>query len=181
VVKNAADVIAWVGQNLRRLANCQLQTLRERRQRLHGLDRGLVDPKRYLQDLGIRCDDLMQRLDLATANYLSARKMQVALLTQKMVRPEQRLRQDRKQLDHLASRLRGATQQKLIRGQHQLQKLSLVLDSLSPLRVVERGYSIVSKDETVVKDARTLQPQDLIRVRFAKGQAEAIVKNIFEE
>jgi exodeoxyribonuclease VII large subunit len=64
---------------------------------------------------------------------------------------------------------------------------SALLDSLSPLRVVDRGYAIVThqesigRQERVVKDAAGLQVGDLIKLRFAKGSAEAEVKKIITD
>lgn len=47
------------------------------------------------------------------------------------------------------------------------------LGSLSPLSVLARGYSLTQRaeDDTVVQDASTLQKNDVLRVRFAKGEA----------
>jgi exodeoxyribonuclease VII large subunit len=51
------------------------------------------------------------------------------------------------------------------------------LEALSPLRVLARGYAIVTKEgETVpVTDAATLAAGDAVRVRLARGRASARV------
>jgi exodeoxyribonuclease VII large subunit len=47
------------------------------------------------------------------------------------------------------------------------------LNALSPLAVLERGYSIAHKlpDEHIVKDAAALDAGDLLRITFAVGKA----------
>ena len=47
------------------------------------------------------------------------------------------------------------------------------LDALSPLAVLDRGYSIVHKipEEKLVKDTTSLDIGDFLRVTFAKGKA----------
>jgi exodeoxyribonuclease VII large subunit len=44
---------------------------------------------------------------------------------------------------------------------------------LSPLAVLQRGYSIAHQlpEEKIVKDAATLDIGDLLRVTFAKGKS----------
>lgn len=181
VVKNAADLQEHLRHLERRLQMKQVQVLREWRGIVSGLERGLVDPKRRLQDLGFRCDDLTQRLETAAVNYLNGRKMQVALLAGKLARPDQRLKRDRARLENAENLLAVRISQKLTDSLHEVHRLSSVLDSLSPLKVVERGYSIVTVDGQVVREAAQIKPEDRVRLRFAKGGAEAVVKKVFKE
>ena len=53
-----------------------------------------------------------------------------------------------------------------------------LLDAYSPLKVMERGYSVVSKGEEAVNDAGTLQIKDEISVRFFHGSVKAIVSAV---
>ncbi|MCH2665866.1 exodeoxyribonuclease VII large subunit [bacterium] len=54
------------------------------------------------------------------------------------------------------------------------------LVSLSPLSVMRRGYSITHRLENgeLVLDANTLKPGEVVRVRFAEGQADCSVDRI---
>jgi len=54
-----------------------------------------------------------------------------------------------------------------------------ILGSLSPLNVLDRGYSIsFNKDGGIVRDAGDLKPGDQLRTRFSKGEAESEVKKV---
>jgi exodeoxyribonuclease VII large subunit len=53
------------------------------------------------------------------------------------------------------------------------------LINLSPITILERGYSIVTNDEgKVISVAKELKEDEIIKVRFAQGQIEAITKTI---
>jgi exodeoxyribonuclease VII large subunit len=51
-----------------------------------------------------------------------------------------------------------------------------LLDAYSPLKVLERGYSVVSKEGHVISSAADLHVKDEITVRMADGQIRALVK-----
>ena len=47
------------------------------------------------------------------------------------------------------------------------------LDALSPLKTVTRGYSIVQKDNGIVKSSKDLKKGDEINIRFSDGNTNA--------
>jgi exonuclease VII large subunit len=46
---------------------------------------------------------------------------------------------------------------------------------LSPLRILERGYAIVSNERGILKDAAEAPSESRIHVRLAKGDLDAQV------
>ena len=52
------------------------------------------------------------------------------------------------------------------------------LDLLSPLNILSKGYSVVSKDEKIIKKAKDLKPDDILNIRMSEGKVSAIVKEI---
>ena len=52
------------------------------------------------------------------------------------------------------------------------------LDSLSPLAVVDRGYSIASKKNKVINSVSEIVVTDLIEIRVSDGTLLAEVKTI---
>ena len=61
----------------------------------------------------------------------------------------------------------------------QLSRQAARLDSLSPLKVLERGYSLALKDGQV-STAHGLAPGDEIKLRFSDGQVRAGVLEVEE-
>ena len=59
-----------------------------------------------------------------------------------------------------------------------LRRLEVQLRALSPLAVLDRGYSLTqTADGQVVRDASVVKKGDLLKTRFAKGTAVSEVKN----
>ena len=64
----------------------------------------------------------------------------------------------------------------LEREQHRLQLWEQRVDSLSPDKLLARGYSITLKDGHAVTDATTLSSGDRLVTRMAKGEVRSIVE-----
>lgn len=52
------------------------------------------------------------------------------------------------------------------------------LDSLSPLKVLSRGYSIAKKDENIIVNSKDLSVGDSISIQFADGNAKAEITEV---
>jgi exodeoxyribonuclease VII large subunit len=178
VVKNAADLQARVQEFEKSLRLSMRREWQRCNQRVQHLSQRLVDPQRRLQDASLRCDELIQRLESATFRYIQDSRLQIELLHQKLGSPQARVASEKRKVEALTTRLRTGVRTDLTRKQGRLQKNMAVLDSLSPLRVVERGYSLVTKDGEIIKDAALLQSGDSVQIRFAHGEAKATVDSI---
>jgi exodeoxyribonuclease VII large subunit len=95
-------------------------------------------------------------------------------------RPFERVQLLTRRLDEL-----GAAADRAIRGQvrdahHRLDTLAASLESLSPLGVLSRGYSLTQRvsDGRLVRDARDLVPGDQLRTRFSHGEVLSRVEHI---
>ena len=47
------------------------------------------------------------------------------------------------------------------------------LDTLSPLKTLSRGYSIIQKDDKVIKSSKDLKQDDIISIRLQDGAKDA--------
>ena len=59
--------------------------------------------------------------------------------------------------------------------QKELARTAGLLDAYSPLKVLERGYSIVSNENGVIRSTEEVHTGDVIRVRLHKGSLKANV------
>ena len=93
--------------------------------------------------------------------------------------PGRRLRENQQFLDELSIALVRRFQERLRKCRDHLARQSGRLGALSPLAVLDRGYSITHKlpEEKIVKDAASLVEGDLLRVRFATGKATCRVES----
>lgn len=77
-----------------------------------------------------------------------------------------------RRLDELESRSARGIRERLLRSQSQVATLAARLDSLSPLAVLGRGYSLTRRlaDGRIIRNAAELSPGDEIATRFAHGE-----------
>lgn len=86
-------------------------------------------------------------------------------------------------LDELAARSARSTKQHLLVARHRADTLAAQLDSLSPLRVLGRGYSLTQRvsDGALVRDAAAVSVGDRITTRYAKGETVSRVEEVRAE
>jgi exodeoxyribonuclease VII large subunit len=126
-----------------RLDGAAIRLLDERRLRLDGLARGLPDPAGLLDTAMQRLDDRAERLGLAMAGRLRDWRARLAETAGKLRHPREQLAEATRQLDREAALLRPALDRALERTAETLNRLGQLLDSLSPFKVLERGYAVV--------------------------------------
>jgi exodeoxyribonuclease VII large subunit len=116
----------------------------------------------------LRC--MQSRLDTAQE---SCRR-----LTKRLSDPARKLREKQQRLDEICVDLQRRMLDRLNQCKERLTHESSRMDALSPLAVLDRGYSITHKtpDETIVKNAGALAVGDLVRITFAQGKASCRVE-----
>jgi exodeoxyribonuclease VII large subunit len=83
----------------------------------------------------------------------------------------------RERLERSADRLQAALDQRLERRRHELQRLAAQLDALSPLRVLERGYSVArGADGRILRRVAAFPPGLDFTLRVADGSVGARVR-----
>ncbi len=90
--------------------------------------------------------------------------------------PAARLSALEARLQAQAPRLARAMDLTLSRREAQCKELDRCLAAISPLGVLERGYSIVQTSKGVVRDGSELTKGDAVQIIFAKGKAAARVE-----
>lgn len=178
VVKNVIDLTVKI-ENLIKLLKVSMQrVLQNDHRRLQLTQSRLVDPRRTLQDFRIKNDDLINRLQLAIMNRLSRQKLEVRALQESLTPPEVLIQGKRKKVDMAQLKMENLIKNQLISSKNRFQKLTAILDSLSPLKVVERGYSLVTYEGELIKKSEQLKVNDHIKIQLMKGQVTAKVTEI---
>ncbi len=84
----------------------------------------------------------------------------------------------KEQLDKLYEKMISLEEARMTDGESRLGIFAGKLDALSPLKVLERGYSVVKDEKGIVKSVKKLSEGERIHVRFTDGTADAEVKRI---
>jgi len=91
--------------------------------------------------------------------------------------PRPRFARDRRRLETAQAAMEQRLRLDLARRSAHLQELAAKLSQLSPLRILERGYAIVTKDSgEIVTDSRNAPPGAEVHIRLAKGGLDATVR-----
>jgi exodeoxyribonuclease VII large subunit len=156
----------------------------DRRKSLAGLQERFKDPRRLAIDLQIHLDELQQRMhrDMRHQGQHLAGKLQKLELSLKHSSPGKRIQETRILLNNLHKNTLTNWKSYYAARHELLRKNAAVLDSLSPLSVLQRGYSITRKlpSGEIIRNAGTLKTNEEVNIRLAKGNFHARVEKIYE-
>lgn len=149
----------------------------ERRLRQQGIERALGALHRRVGRGMQRIDELDYRMRERLRGAIGASERRRRSLEGRLqrfdVRP--RLAADRRRLDAAQTRAAQALQTRLAMRQSVHEQLAAKLSALSPLRILDRGYAIVSNETGILKAASAAPPDSRIHVRLAHGELDATV------
>lgn len=120
---------------------------------------------------------LQLRLEQAEGRKLTQLRQRLDALAQKpvMKRPEAYLQQQELQLEMLRQRLEHAGTGVVQKNALRFQRAAAKLDALSPLKVLGRGYAMVTREDAVVRSVTQLQPGDPVAVALSDGTVQCTV------
>jgi exodeoxyribonuclease VII large subunit len=173
VVESLADLSGRLGRGMVRA----LAGHRDRLERARGR-RVLTDPARPLRDLARRLDDARARLRRAALAAVGRAERRVALADRglRTLSPVARTLNGRRALTNLEARLERGLHRRLDRARHGLGGAAGRLDSLSPLAVLSRGYSLTRTPEgRIVRSWREIGAGDAVRVLLHEGSLDCRV------
>jgi len=87
--------------------------------------------------------------------------------------PENRMKLGVERLKNLESRIRISYAKCISNKNTCLSEQIVKLDSLSPLKVLSRGYSLVYHNDKLINDSKDLRSGDVVRIRFNSGEVNA--------
>lgn len=181
VARSHQEIQLRLEQQVKLLSSAWTKKFSNLDQKVKSLSRLLVDPKRKLQDLILRNDDLVERLQLALQNLFKHKTHQVSIARERLKSPIEVISEKKAQRDLLFYRLAQAVKNKFQDQTHSLHTAMNVLNSLSPLRVVDRGYAMVMKKHNVMRSYKQIKPNDELTLILAEGEARVKVEEVFEQ
>ena len=127
---------------------------------------------RRLREARLRLDECATHLTASTERILADRAQRVAGLRTRLftLHPRARLAEERIQIERLRACLHAAATRAIAQRKEWLAAAAGSLDSLSPLRVLERGYSLCrGPDGHLLTDSAQVRPGDEVDVRLRTG------------
>ena len=135
------------------------------------------NPEKIFEDKQAKLLFLEEQLHNTFTKELSYQKQKADTLLQKfkyrsnlfVVNQKNNIQQYEKQLDSTFKHIYKNNQEKYNYLMHRLH-------SLSPLKTLERGYAIVTKEDVVITSKKQLEPEQEIIIRFKDGSVKAVIK-----
>lgn len=157
-----------------RLKNIKLQ--------LMNLDERLVisSPKAKLKTIHDRVSDLSYLLNKNYKNKLTQYEYQVLVLKNKLISPKDKIHNIEQKIMLLEKALSSNYQHKVSRLESDFKSLTSKLNALNPLNIMERGFSLTTKNQKVITSIKELNKDDVIEVDFKDGSVESKVIQIKE-
>jgi exodeoxyribonuclease VII large subunit len=180
-----AELLETIGTLRLRLIRRRRLEMEQLRQRVTELAERLRDPKRRIADIRITLDDAADRMRISLDHLRQVRRQEYINLAVRLEHrdPRSRIVETLKLIDNLDHKLRTAWEREAGQRRNRTRSAMALLDSLSPLAVLSRGYSITRRlsDGLVLRQAGSVRAGDRIAVRLAAGSLHAHITETFKE
>ena len=129
-----------------------------------------------------RLAEFRQRMHRTVRQRIQTARERLSRLRDARILKDPREQINRRQMavDLLIQRLESVQRSRLSETERTLSLLTGKLDALSPLKVLARGYGMVTHSDTgrVIRSVRGIQAGDRMNVRLADGQIVSIVEHV---
>jgi exodeoxyribonuclease VII large subunit len=184
LVPQRTELLAKLDIIKQRLISGYYRDLKDRKDIVAGLHERMKDPRRYLIDLQIHLDALKERLLKALRHgketiYAEIRQLELRLFHQS---PARQIAEKKYLIKNFNKDIYVFFLNHLAAYEERIHKNSAVLESLNPLSVLRRGYSITRNPSSgvIIRRASALSIGDNVNVQLARGSIDAKVQKITE-
>ncbi|MFA5321301.1 MAG: exodeoxyribonuclease VII large subunit [Smithella sp.] len=184
IVPERLELISKINTLKNRMISGLRRHLEDNQDELASLQERLKDPRRFVINLKMNVDDFRERLAAAFYRHKQnlgngLRQLELRLEHQN---PAIKIRERKISLKNMQKDLLNNYSCRVVSLWERLQRDSAVLESLSPLAVLQRGYSITSSiaGGAIVRQADDLKEGDDVNVRLARGNFNAKIEKIFQ-
>jgi exodeoxyribonuclease VII large subunit len=167
------DLVRTVEQMSAGLKTSLVQRLQFLRERTAQVSRRLVHPKRQIADYRLRLDDAAERMAKGFSRHLATVRGRQELLQGRLFRssPQSLVEDLHVRLKHNVTNLSSTMQLYMQSRRGALQTAMARLNALSPLAILDRGYSVTRAlpDYALVKDVQQVNVGQQVEVTVSRG------------
>ncbi|MDT2045518.1 exodeoxyribonuclease VII large subunit [Priestia aryabhattai] len=184
-VPSIAEISERISQRNIRLLRAMNEKIQHSKRRLEKSQKSYAFryPQKLIEQKEQQLDRVIDTLYRESKRFFERKQNQYEQLAMNLQRnhPQQKIKQAREQHMQLTKVLQREMQQ-LMKQQHLLfATTASKLHALSPLKTMERGYSLVyDDDQKLIKSTKQLAKGDTIQVRLTDGQLQCEVSDIKE-
>ena len=179
------DLLATLSSLSQRLSILQHQAIEDRRQEVADLARRLKDPRQTLADRRLRLGYALDRMQSLAVQVMTGRHHRIEQLSSRLhhAAPTARIRENRLLVEQWRKNMTAVMNHAMERGKDRLLSRQDALNTLNPLAVLQRGYSLTTAlpEGWIVREAATVAPGQAVRVRLARGAFQARIIEVYKE
>ncbi|OLN23319.1 exodeoxyribonuclease VII large subunit [Domibacillus antri] len=182
-VPHVEEVLERLLSKQNRLTRAAAETVRVSRNRHQTVLNTYIirNPQALYRQQSEQADRVTERLIRGMKSLVDRKKTAAAHSAARIQQmgPHRRIQVETAQLERLNHRLRVLTEAAVEDKKNRFQNAISMLDALSPLKVMERGYSLTyHDDDTLVKSVKDVKIGDQVRIRLSDGTLYTDVQSI---
>ncbi|MBF7074778.1 exodeoxyribonuclease VII large subunit [Glaciecola sp. MH2013] len=182
VSTDKSQLLRQIRQLENQLAQSFQQLLQSFRYRTQLLESRLanVHPAVQIKQAVQHSDNLLLRLEQSMTTLLEQKNSyhDRSLMGLQHQSPASELKRQQVRLEQLQHAMQNAQQHSLTHKRQQLQRIADILNSVSPLSTLSRGYSISFKNEDVVRKIGDIAVGDTLLTRLSDGKIRSTITQI---
>jgi exodeoxyribonuclease VII large subunit len=170
---NGDEMAAQLGGLQTLLSDAMSRRLQRLEQKTNDLRNRLQHPGRKLQEQTQHLDHLDIRLKRSMQAMVQLYRHRMTLSRDRLLRqhPRDALVQKKQHMNNAVIRLSKAVGQQLRQKMNHTEQTLHLLDAVSPLKILGRGFSVIRNDNNqVVKSTTSVRPGENLRARLSDGE-----------
>ncbi|MGH7148569.1 MAG: exodeoxyribonuclease VII large subunit [Nitrospiraceae bacterium] len=185
VVPVLAELVERLRELKVRMGQVMLRHCASERQRLDAGIRGVTDVRFRLQETAQRTDDLVDRLREMVQQLLTAGRERVHGVQRDLsgLNPILAIKQGLATIPQFSKRLEGQMGVILVQHRHRIHATLAQLNTLSPLAILGRGYSILHAVPSgqILRRANDVEVGQELEAQLASGRLSCTVTHVFDD
>jgi exodeoxyribonuclease VII large subunit len=173
-VREKGDLLRMLGDRMTRMGREMAHFLARSRDQVIGVQGKIRDPRRRIEENRLRLDECWGRLATTVQRTWRENRERAARVLQILLAqdPLHEIRSLREGLTQLNKRLQGGTATLVDSKRKGWEKEVARLDAMSPLAILQRGYSITRRlpDGLILREADEVEMNGQVSVRLHRGE-----------
>ncbi len=186
LIVDQTEILAYTQSLIRRMTLALSANVDSAINLVHAYTKRISNFEPILTRCSLDLDYRFSRLtDLMNSRlFVDRSRLKQIALTLKHLAPDKKIQSDSKKLDLLITRLTASTRAVLQKKKYRFQQLLTLLDAVSPLATLARGYSITGKKDpvtkkfTVISSSEQVQLRDSLQIILHHGRIDCDVVDI---
>lgn len=135
----------------------------------------LASPKSKLELEHKQIDNLTSKLTYFYKSKLTDSLNQVRLLSQRLTSPDEKIERYKERIETLTSRINLLYKKQVDLKTYEYQSSLKQLQGLDPLRIMQRGFSLTTKNQKVITSIEQINTNDELDIQYKDGTAKVKV------